>query len=99
MAHGIRELHESKTEITNSTTAQATADAYIDKSSEPTRRITATINGTYDIESVRPGDLITIRNVDLNISVLQISKIEYNPENIKVSLEDYNSIVDEISNI
>lgn len=99
MTYGIRELHESKTEITNSTTAQATADAYIQKNNDPTRRITATINSFYDIESVRPGDLITIRNVDLDISVLQISKIEYNPENIKVSLEDYNSLADEISTL
>lgn len=95
--HGIRELKDSKTDITNSTTAQAAADAYIAKNKNPTRRVTLTVNTKfYDIESVRPGDLVTVRNIDIDISSLQISKIEYNPDNIKISLEDLNSFANEI---
>lgn len=57
------------------------------------------MNNNYDIETILPGDLITIRNIDLTISALQISKIEYNPDNIKLSLEETNSLLEELSTI
>ncbi len=95
-ANGIRELHESKTDIANVGTAQSTADAYIAKNKDPRKKYQVTINNNYDIESIRPGDLMTVRNVDLNISALQISKIEYNPDNIRIQLEDVQSLAAEI---
>lgn len=96
-AYGIREFKEDRTDITDVTTANSTAAAYIAKNKDPKRKISLIINNNYDIETIKPGDLMTVRNVDLDISTLQISKIEYNPDNIKVSLEDFNSLFDEIS--
>lgn len=98
-AYGIRELKEDKTNITDATAANSTAAAYIAKYKDAKRKITLTINNNYDIETIHPGDLITIRNIDLTISALQISKIEYNPDNIKLSLEETNSLLEELSTI
>lgn len=98
-AYGIRELKEDRTDITDVTTANNTASAYIAQNKDPKRKISLTINNNYDIETIKPGDLLTVRNVDLDISTLQISKIEYNPDNIKVSLEAFNSVFEEISTI
>lgn len=95
-AYGIREYKETKTEITNGTTATNTANAYIAANKEPTRRITLTINSQYDFESIKPGDLVTVRNFDYPISTLQISKIEYNPDNMKIELEDILSFAKEV---
>jgi len=95
-AYGIRELRETKTEITNGTTATNTAVAYVAQNKNPTRRITLTINSQYDFESIRPGDLVTVRNFDYSISSLQISKIEYNPGNMKIELEDILSFANEV---
>lgn len=95
-AYGVRELYESHTEITNGTTATAKGAAYIAENKDPIRRVTVKVNAKYDIESIRPGDLVTIRNFEYQISSLQISKIEYNPDNIKLELEDIFSVTKEI---
>jgi hypothetical protein len=94
--YGIREAYDSKTEYTNSTTAQAYADAYTLKNKTPTRRITLIISNEYDFETIRPGDLVTIRNLDYNISSLQITKTEYNPDKMKIELEDILSLAKEV---
>jgi hypothetical protein len=95
-SYGIRELRESKTEITNSATANAAAAAYISKNSTPKRRIEMRVSSRYDIESIRPGDLVTVRNFDYPISALQIAKTEYNPDGIKLELEDILSFAKEV---
>ena len=92
----IRERKDTKTEITNATTANATASAYIEANKDQKRRIRISINTNYDIESIRPGDLITVRNISYNISGLQINKIEYNPDNITVELDDVLSFGKEV---
>lgn len=95
-AYGIRELRDDKQDINNLATAQSTSDAYIAKNKSPTRRITLVISSEYDFESIRPGDLITVRNIDVNISSFQINRIEYNPDQMKLELEYITSLAQEI---
>ena len=52
----------------------------------------------YPIESIHPWDTIRIRNIDLDISDLKISKVEYAYEQVKLSLEYYTSIAQQIFN-
>lgn len=96
--YGIRELKENKTEITNSTTAAQAANGYIEKNKNPVRRISLTVNSEYDFESIKPGDLVTVRNLEYDISSLQISKIEYNPDIMRIELEDFKSFSNEVFN-
>lgn len=94
--YGVRTLHESKTDIGNISTANATAAAYIAANKNPVNKISITVKSVYDIESIRPGDLVTVRNFNYDISALQINRIQYNPESITLELEDITSLAKEI---
>lgn len=96
-ANGIREAYEDKaSEITDSTTATTRANSQLAKNKDVRRKVSVVVNDNYDIETMRPGDLVTIRNSDYDITALQINKIEYNTDNIKVELEDINSFTSEL---
>lgn len=95
-AYGVRELHESKTDITNGATATIRANTYIAENKDLKKKISITINSNYDIESIRPGDLLTVANLDYSINSLQIRRIEYTSDNIRLELEEINSFGKEI---
>lgn len=77
-------------------TANAKAAAFISQNKDPSKITNVTINSRYDIESIRPGDLLTVRNFDYSISSLQIVRVEYNPDQIKVELESIVSFAKEV---
>jgi hypothetical protein len=62
------------------------------------KNISLTVSTLYPIESIHPWDTVRIRNIDLDIKNLQISKIDYNYEQVKISLEYYTSISKQIFN-
>lgn len=96
-ANGIREAYEDKaSEITDVTTANTRASSQLAKNKDVRRKVTVQVNDNYDIETMKPGDLVTVRNSDYTITALQINKIEYNTDYIKVELEDINSFTSEL---
>jgi hypothetical protein len=68
------------------------------KNKDTKKKTIVTVNSNYDIETIRPGDLIQVQNFEYSISGLQIVKIDYNPDNIKLELEEFNSFTKEIFN-
>lgn len=78
------------------TAGETYRDSYLNKYKNWKKNITLTVSTLYDIESVHPGDTVRIRNFDLSINNLQISKIDYTYEYIRISLEYYTSIAQEI---
>ena len=54
------------------------------------------MNTEYDYESMKPGDLVTVRNFEYQIQSLQILRIEYSPKNIKLELDSVRSLGQEI---
>lgn len=73
-------------------------DSYLNEYKDWKKNITLTVSTLYPIESIHPGDTIRIRNIDLSISNLKISKVEYTYEQVKLSLEYYTSIAKQIFN-
>jgi hypothetical protein len=57
------------------------------------------VSDIYDIESVKIGDRVTVRNSSIDISDLLIQKIEYNRDNIRIELEQSYSLAKEITNL
>lgn len=55
-----------------------------------------TINSLYNIESIRAGDSLTIKNLDYSITTLQISRLEYNIDIVRVELEAIDSFAKEV---
>lgn len=95
-ANGVREFHETKSEINAAGTATIRANTYIAQNKDKKYKISLTVNSNYDIESIRPGDLLTVKNLDFSISSLQINRIEYTPNNIRIELEAIDSFSKEI---
>ena len=55
-----------------------------------------TVNAQYDFESMKPGDLVTVRNLAYQIQSLQILRMEYSPKTAKLELESIRSLSEEI---
>ena len=73
-------------------------DSYLNEYKDWKKNISLTVSTLYPIESIHPGDTIRIRNIDLDIKDLQISKIDYTYEQVRISLEYYTSIAKQIFN-
>lgn len=80
------------------TAGETYRDSYLAEYKNWKKNITLTVSTLYDIETVHPGDTVRIRNFDLSINNLQISKIDYTYEQVRISLEYYTSIAQEIFN-
>lgn len=52
--YGVHELHETKTEILDVGTANATAAAFIEENKDAKRKTTIVVNSEYNIETVQP---------------------------------------------
>ena len=88
--YGIRESYESYN-TWDITSANVRASSNLSRKKDLKRKICIIVNDNYNIETIRPGDLATVRNFDYTISALQIQKIEYNADRIKIELEWVNS--------
>ena len=73
-------------------------DSYLNEYKNWKMNISLTVNTLYPIESIHPWDTIRIRNIDLDISNLKISKVDYTYEQVKLSLEYYTNIAKQIFN-
>jgi len=82
--------------ITTEATADKLGEAYIEANKEPNISLwfivkDGNLGDGYDIESVKPGDTCAIRNFedeDIYSGNLLITKVDYNPDYIKVYVED-----------
>lgn len=73
-------------------------DSYLNEYKDWKKNISLTVSTLYPIETIHPWDTIRIRNIDLDIKDLQISKIDYTYEQVRISLEYYTSIAKQIFN-
>lgn len=94
----LRELKEDKTNIADSWSATEYTTNYIAEFKDLLQKTRITINNNYNIESIKPWDVIKIQNLDYTITNLQIKKINYSKNSLKIELEDYNNLWKEIFN-
>lgn len=96
-ANGLRELYEDKSSSINDVgTATTEADNYIAQNKNVTRRIVLTVNSLYDIESVHPGNLVTVRNLEYGISALKVVRTEYSMDKLKIELEESRTFAEQV---
>lgn len=95
-SYGLREFHESNGTITNSTTANAKASSEVTKNKSVTKNISIIVTDVYDIESIKPGDLVTVRNSNYPIVSLQVNAVEYGVNTARVELEFTSSLAKEV---
>lgn len=94
--YGLRELHADNSEINDDATANIAAEALIADRKNKKNKISITINSNYNIESIHPGHFLTIHNIEYGISLLQIKKIDYNMDTIRVEVEKIKSFAKEV---
>lgn len=95
---GRKEIIVSANNAYGETAGETYRDSYLNEYKDWKKNINLTVSTLYPIESIHPGDTIRIRNIDLSISNLKISKVEYTYEQVKLSLEYYTSIAKQIFN-
>lgn len=54
------------------------------------------VTNEYDIESINPGDLVSVRNTDYSINALKVVRTEYSMDRIRVELEEKRSFTQEV---
>lgn len=96
--YGLRELMESKTDIGDSGSAVIYSNNYISKNKDFEKKTSITVNNNYNIENIKPWDTIKILNVNYGITGLQIQKIVYTTNSVKLELGSLTSLSEEIFN-
>ena len=96
-AYWIKEAYEVETTIVNQATQDEYWNNYIAQYKDPKNASTIVVNSKYDIESIEPGDTITVVNSEYEIKNLLIEKIVYTPIKITLTLEENETLWNVIS--
>lgn len=83
----LRELKESKKTLANLSSATTYSNNYLNQWKDLKKITSISINNKYNLENIYPGDTIKILNLDYKIDGLQIKKVSYTPEFVKLELE------------
>lgn len=91
-AYGIREKLETDADINNQTTADQQGNKIIADNKDPKVEARITVNTKYDIESIKPGHTVTIRNTKRGSGTLPanmlITALQYTPDGVTLTLEN-----------
>lgn len=78
--YGYRTAQYNDNNLTNTSDADYIGTRYINQFKDPTYRAPVVIGDKYHIESIKPGDLFSVYNTDNSIIELQVSRVEYKPD-------------------
>lgn len=84
-----REKVVTASDIQDGVSADIYWNTYISKNKDSKKEIVLTINSNYDLESIRPGQFVSVYNTDFQMKQLQIQKIDYRSESVRVYLDQY----------
>ena len=76
--------------------AEQYRDEYLAKSSSWKQNITLVVNSLYQIENIHPWDTIKIRNIEIEVSWLQVNTVKYQYSQATLQLEYTSSLAQEI---
>ena len=85
--YGVREFRESITEIADVGSATTYATNFIAKNKDIKKKTSLIINNQYNIENIFPGETLKVLNIDYSVINLQIQKVSYTPEIVKLDVE------------
>lgn len=95
-SYGRREKYESKTAITNTSSAQDAADNYIAQNKNPKKQVVIVVNSAYNLESLKPWETVQVLSFGYSITNLQIFKVAYNVDKVTLHLEQVKTLWTEI---
>ena len=98
-AYGTLTEYINDWQIKNSATATERIDSELSRNKDPKLNIRVVVNDNYDLESLKVGDLISIRNMNYDITSKVIKKIQYNTTSAVVDIDWYNSIARSLEQI
>lgn len=91
-AYGLRERLETDVNTKDDTTADRKGNKLIADFKDGKVEATMQVNNRYDIESIKPGHTVSIRNTKKGSGVLPtnllITAVRYNPNNVALTLEN-----------
>lgn len=74
------------------------AQQYVEDRKEPKKKTTLTINRKYNLEDIKPWDIIKINNFEYLLSWVKVLKVNYTPDKAILYLDEYISFGEEIKN-
>jgi len=96
----LRELKETNTNIGDSASANIAIASFLNKNKNLKKKTTIVVNKNYSyngtIETIKPWDTVKVLNFDYTIANLQIVKIDYTFDRLKIELEDFETLSKEI---
>lgn len=95
-SYWLRELYESRTSLLDLSSANIYASNFVWKNKDPKKKTSIIINNSYDLELFEVWDTISVVNTTLQISNLQIKKIDYSIDKIKIELDEFDTIGKEL---
>ena len=88
----IKEKYENEPSIANESTQDEYGNNYILENSNPKNASSIVVNSSYDIESIVPWDIISVVNIDFDITDLLIEKIKYGYDKVVLTLDENESL-------
>lgn len=91
-AYGVREKLETDSDIGNQPTADQQGNKTIADNKDPKVEAKITVNTRYNIESIKPGHTVIIRNTKKGSTTLPadmlVTAIQYTPDGVTLTLEN-----------
>ena len=88
----IKEKYENEPSIANESTQDEYGNNYILENSNPKNASSIVVNSSYNIESIVPWDIISVVNIDFDITDLLIEKIKYGNDKVVLTLDENESL-------
>lgn len=90
--YGRREVLVNDTSIKDQTSADRAGNTAVENGKTPLVQATITVNTNYNIESIQPGDTITVQNTKAGSNVLPpnllITSVNYSPAGVTLAVEN-----------
>lgn len=96
-SYGVRQRYEDRSNIADINATNAFITAFMAENAQLKSKMTITCNRNYvNIDSIRPWDLLSVRNTDYNLRNLKISSVKWWIEKVTLeikTLENYTQIL------
>ena len=89
--YGVNELVVEESDIKNSTTANLRLASLL-KEKDIVRNYKVSVNSNYDYFSIKPWDILSVRNTEWIIENKQVKKVQYSKNTAEIILDSYQSL-------
>ena len=89
--YGVNELVVEEWDIKNSTTANLRLASLL-KEKDIVRNYKVSVNSNYDYFSIKPWDILSVRNTEWIIENKQVKKVQYSKNTAEIILDSYQSL-------